>query len=239
MRVRVSVCAQVCPQETTPAGLAGLTSLGLLHSLERLALYDAELPCESLAQHLAAASRLSSLQFGLSSIEPELGTLHSLPKLQVWFWKPAGEEGGWRLLSGQQLSAKTLAVEGVEPASKPASDSGCSARGAWAVFFAALLLCVPESVSTTVCVLYCCVLQEIGLDTAFLPSLQELVSTARLGKIPAQGPGSITSLCLLDQTVSSSQQLACLSQLSSLAGRPVVACFDIQGFFGSGFIEFV
>jgi hypothetical protein len=72
-------------------------------------------------------------------------------------------------------------------------------------------------------------LQEIGLDTAFLPSLQELVSTARLGKIPAQGPGSITSLCLLDQTVSSSQQLACLSQLSSLAGTSAVAAVDVHG----------
>ena len=60
--------------------------------------------------------------------------------------------------------------------------------------------------------------QDIGLDTAFLPSLSELVSTARLAKIPQQGPGSITSLCLLDQTVASREHLACLSQLSSLAG---------------------
>jgi hypothetical protein len=62
-------------------------------------------------------------------------------------------------------------------------------------------------------------LQDIGLDTAFLPSLTELVSTARMAKIPEQGPGAITSLCLLDQAVSSREHLACLSQLSSLAGR--------------------
>lgn len=74
---------QVCPQETTPAGLAGLTALGLLDSLEHLALYDAELPADSLAQHLSAASRLSSLQFGLSTVAPELSTLRKLPKLQV------------------------------------------------------------------------------------------------------------------------------------------------------------
>lgn len=74
---------QVCPQETTPAGLEGLTSLGLLDSLEHLALYDAELPCEALSQHLAKATRLSSLQFGLSSVSPELSSLRSLPKIQV------------------------------------------------------------------------------------------------------------------------------------------------------------
>lgn len=62
-------------------------------------------------------------------------------------------------------------------------------------------------------------LQDIGLDTAFLPSLTELVSTARMAKIPEQGPGAITSLCLLDQAVSSRDHLACLSQLSSLAGE--------------------
>lgn len=74
---------QVCPQETTPAGLEGLTSLGLLHNLEHLALYDAELPCEALGQHLAAATRLSSLQFGLSSVSTELSALKGLPKIQV------------------------------------------------------------------------------------------------------------------------------------------------------------
>lgn len=73
----------MCPQETTPAGLADLTALGLLDNLEHLALYDAELPCDSLAQHLAGTTRLSSLQFGLNSVSPELGTLKSLPKLQV------------------------------------------------------------------------------------------------------------------------------------------------------------
>jgi len=74
---------QVCPQETTPSGLAGLTALGLLDGLEHLALYDAELPADSLAQHLAGAARLTSLQFGLSTVAPELSTLRALPKLQV------------------------------------------------------------------------------------------------------------------------------------------------------------
>jgi hypothetical protein len=74
---------QVSPQGTTPEGLAGLTSFGLLKTLEHLALYDAELPCDSLALHLAGATRLSSLQFGLSSISNDFGTLHKLPKLQV------------------------------------------------------------------------------------------------------------------------------------------------------------
>lgn len=45
--------------------------------------------------------------------------------------------------------------------------------------------------------------------------------TARSAKIPQQGPSSITSLCLLDQTVANSQQLASLSQLHSLEGERV------------------
>ncbi|WIA21335.1 hypothetical protein OEZ85_000562 [Tetradesmus obliquus] len=60
-------------------------------------------------------------------------------------------------------------------------------------------------------------LQELSLDAAFLPELRELVYAAARGNIPAAGPGALTGLCLLDQTITSAAQLAALSQLSSLA----------------------
>jgi hypothetical protein len=73
----------VCPHETTPAGLAALTSHGLLEQLEHLALYDAELPCSSLKEHLSGASKLTGLQFGLSSVSRDLGAITRLTSLKV------------------------------------------------------------------------------------------------------------------------------------------------------------
>jgi hypothetical protein len=75
-------------------------------------------------------------------------------------------------------------------------------------------------------------MQEVGLDTAFLPSLSELVGAARAANIPTTGPGAITSLCSLDQAVGDANQLACLSHLSSLAG--VWGCGEGGGAGGQG-----
>jgi hypothetical protein len=74
---------QVCPYEATPAGLAALTAHGLLSQLEQLQLYDAELPCSCIAEHLAGASRLSALQFGVNSVTPDLPRLPALKAREV------------------------------------------------------------------------------------------------------------------------------------------------------------
>lgn len=145
------ITLRVCPHETTASGLAGLTAHGLLSSLEHLSLYDAELPCASLADHLSGASKLTALQFGLNSVCSSLSALTRIKSLQ-----------------------------------------------------------------------------EVSLDTAFLPSLQDLVLTAGRAHIPAHGPGAISGLCLLDQSISGSQQLACLSHFSSLSG----VCCSIRGSMG-------
>lgn len=78
-----NITLRVCPHETTAAGLAGLTAHGLLSSLEHLSLYDAELPCASLAEHLSGASKLTALQFGLNSVCTSLAALTRIKSLQV------------------------------------------------------------------------------------------------------------------------------------------------------------
>lgn len=102
---------QVCPRETTPAGLCSLTALGLLDSLQHLALYDAELPCETLSQHLSGASLLTSLQFGLSSVSRELSALRSLPNLKVCLYGClSGEYQKQKALHKMQLCTRKVST---------------------------------------------------------------------------------------------------------------------------------